>query len=48
MWQYVKEGEVDVVWIHTALVNGTLIGVTDGSYDKIKASMVSGAGWVLT
>jgi hypothetical protein len=48
MWQYVKEGEVDVGWIRDALVNGTLIGVTDGSYDRIKAQMVSRAGWVLT
>jgi hypothetical protein len=36
MWQYVKEGEVDVGWIRNALVNGTLIGVTNGSYDRIK------------
>jgi hypothetical protein len=48
MWQYVKEGEVDVGWIRDALVNGTLIGVTNGSYDRIIAQMVSGAGWVLT
>ncbi len=48
MWQYVKEGEVDVGWIHDTLVNGNLIGVTDGSYDRIKAQMVSKAGWVLT
>ncbi len=48
MWQYVKEGEVVVGWIRNTLVNGNLIGVTDGSYDRIKAQMVSGAGWVLT
>jgi hypothetical protein len=39
---------VDVRWIRNALVNGTLIGVTDRSYDRIKASMVNGAGWGLT
>jgi hypothetical protein len=44
----VKEGEVDVGWIRDTLVNGTLIGVTDRSYDKIKDQMVSGAGWLLT
>jgi hypothetical protein len=48
MWKYLKEGEVDVGWIRDALVNGTLIGVTDGSYDRIKAQMISRAGLVLT
>jgi hypothetical protein len=48
MWQYVEDREVDIGWIHDALVIGTLIGVTDGSYNRIKASMVSRAGWVLT
>ncbi len=47
MWQFLKEGEGDVTWTRDALVKGTLVGVTDGSYDRLKACKVSDAGWVL-
>ncbi len=47
MWEYIKEKEVDTVWLRDALTNGTLIGVTDGSYDKHKAKSCSGLGWIL-
>jgi hypothetical protein len=31
MWEDVKEGDADVEWVRDALINGTFIGVTDGS-----------------
>ena len=37
----------DPTWIAQALANGTLICVTDGSYDRRKAKDLSGAGYVL-
>jgi hypothetical protein len=47
MWEYIKEGETDVLWLRDELITGTLVGVTDGSYDRHKAKSCSGAGWVL-
>jgi hypothetical protein len=47
MWEYVKEGEMDILWLKDALTTGTLVGVTDGSYNRHKAKSCSGAGWVL-
>jgi hypothetical protein len=44
MWDDVKEGDANVDWIRDALVNGTFVGVTDGSYDREKAMKVSGSG----
>jgi hypothetical protein len=39
--------EIDVTWISTALADGSFISVTDGSYDRDCASMVSRSGWVI-
>jgi hypothetical protein len=47
MWEYIKEKECNTVWLKDALTNGTLIGVTDGSYDRHKAKSCSGSGWIL-
>jgi hypothetical protein len=47
MWEYVKEGEIDISWLKDALTAGTLVGVTDGSYHRHKAKSCSRAGWVL-
>ncbi len=47
MWEYIKEGGVDMLWLRDALINGTLIGVTDGSFNRHKAKSCSGSGWIL-
>ncbi len=31
MWEYIKEKECNTEWLKDALINGSLIGVTDGS-----------------
>jgi hypothetical protein len=47
MWDYIQEGEMDVTWIGTALTTNTFIRVTDGSYNRVRASAVSGYGWIV-
>ncbi|KAL7531707.1 hypothetical protein ACHAXR_008514, partial [Thalassiosira sp. AJA248-18] len=37
----------DMGWIADAMSANTLIGVTDGSYDRKKGPNISGAGWIL-
>ncbi len=43
MWEHIVEGDIDVEWIRDALVNGTFLAVTNGSYDREKANTVSGS-----
>ncbi len=47
MWKYIKEKEHDTEWLKGALINGMLVGVTDGSCDRHKAKSCSGSGWIL-
>jgi hypothetical protein len=47
IWEDVKEGDTDVEWVRDALINGTFIGVTEGSYNRKKAKTVSGTGWII-
>jgi hypothetical protein len=47
MWEYIKEGEMEALWLRDALKTVTLVGVMDGSYDRHKVKSCSGAGWVL-
>ncbi len=47
MWEYIKEKEGDTEWLKDALINGMLVGVMDGSYDRHKAKSCSGSGWIL-
>ncbi len=44
MWEHIVEGDINVEWIRDALVNGTFLAMTDGSYDREKANTVSGSG----
>jgi len=37
----------DMSWMATALTNGTVIMVADGSYNKNKSTLISGAGWII-
>jgi hypothetical protein len=47
MWEHVKEEEPDMTWVCDAMVNGTLLAVTDRSYARDRARDVSGLGWIL-
>jgi hypothetical protein len=47
MWDDVKEGDTNVEWVRDTLINGTFIGITDGSYNREKAKTVSGTGWIV-
>ncbi len=47
MWDNIQGGKMGVEWIRTALTNGSFIGVTDGSYNRVCAKHVSGLGWVI-
>jgi hypothetical protein len=42
-----QRGVTNVEWVRDALINGTFIGVTDGSYDREKAMTVSGTWWII-
>jgi len=47
MWEHIVEGDIEVGWVWDALANGTFLAVTNGSYDREKAPMVSGSGWII-
>ena len=50
MWEViepVKETPVDISWMVDGLKNGSLIWVTDGSYDRKKAKDLCGVGWMI-
>ena len=48
MWEDVVGDNEDLSWLVEALRNGTAVLVTDGSFDRKRAPLVSGAGWVIT
>ena len=47
MWDGVVDETQDLRWLIDGITNGTVIGVTDGSYDRKRLPLVSGAGWLL-
>jgi hypothetical protein len=50
MWEGVDDDQVtkhDLTWLVDGMVGGSLIWVTDGSYDRLKAPDLSGAGWII-
>ena len=50
MWKGVEPGNCspsDMSWIADGLTLGSLIWVTDGSYDRKRASDLSGVGWII-
>jgi hypothetical protein len=47
MWEHVTHEEINMTWICEAMMNGSLLAVTDGSYDRDRAKDVSGSGWIL-
>jgi hypothetical protein len=50
MWEGVqpdKDSPQDMLWVAEGLTNGSLIWVTDGSYDRKKAIDLCGVGWII-
>ena len=47
MWNNIVNEGVDLCWVVDALKNGTAIWVTDGSFNRPIAPLVSGAGWIM-
>lgn len=47
IWDYIEGKHENMSWIATALYDGSAIMVTDGSYNRVRAPNISGAGWVL-
>ena len=47
MWDRIKDEEQDLQWLVSGLENGTIVCVTDGSYDRKIAPDISGAGLML-
>ena len=47
MWEHVRYEDSDMSWAHDVMVNGMLIAVTNGSYDRKRAKDVSRSGWIL-
>jgi hypothetical protein len=48
MWEEVVGDKEDLSWLVDARRNGKAVLVTDGSFDRKRAPLVSGAGWVIT
>ena len=46
MWEKL-DYEEDLGWLSEALIAGSLVCVTDGSYDRARARDISGAGWII-
>ena len=47
IWENVEDECQDLRWLADALVNGTAVLVTAGSFNKKRAPTVSGEGWVI-
>ena len=48
MWEHVEDEGQDPTWLLEALKNGSAVMVTDGSFDRKRAPLISGAGWEIT
>ncbi len=50
MWDDIDFGahsKDDILWIAEGMTKGSLIWMTNGSYDRKKAVDISGAGWII-
>jgi hypothetical protein len=47
MWEQMSGDTADMSWLATALTNGTVIMAADGSYNRNKSTLISGAGWII-
>ncbi len=48
MWDYIPNKDIEPLWIVNALLNGTAILSTDGSFHRNKAPQVSRVGLIIT
>ena len=48
MWEHVEDEGQDLTWLLEALKNGSAVMVTDGSFDRKREPLISGAGWEIT
>ena len=47
MWEGLQGDKEDLRWLIIGMESGSLIWVTDGSYDRKRAPLISGAGWLI-
>jgi hypothetical protein len=50
MWDKIKDGHAtkrDLTWLVQGMESNTLVWVTDGSYDRKQAPLLSGVGWII-
>ena len=47
MWTNIANEGPNFAWVVDAITNSTAVWVTDGSYNKEVAPLISGAGWIL-
>lgn len=47
MWKNRTGNSEDMAWLATALMNGTALLATDGSFNVNKSALISGAGWII-
>ncbi len=50
MWEGVEDGQAtkhDLSWLVQGMESNTLLYVTDGSYDRKRAPVLSGVGWII-
>lgn len=47
LWDYIEGKHDDMSWIASALLDKSAVFVTDGSYNRVLAPDICGAGWVL-
>jgi predicted secreted protein len=47
MWEQMTGDTADMSWLAAALSSGTVIMGADGSYNKNKSTLISGARWII-
>ncbi len=50
MWGEIEDGQAtkrDLTWLFQGMKSNTLVWVTDGSYDRKRAPLLSGVGWII-
>ena len=50
MWDGIEDGQItkhNLLWLIQGMKSGSLIWVTDGSYDRKRAPVISGVGWII-
>jgi hypothetical protein len=50
MWEGIEDGQAtkcDLSWLVQEMKSDSLLWVTDGSYDRKRAPVLSGVGWII-